>query len=125
MQKIEIRLPIRTVSEANNFEHWTRKHKRHAFQRKQVSLAFLNFRHSVIPLPCHVTITRIAPRPLDEEDNLRMAVKYIKDYIADKLVPGKRIGFADGDKRITWHYAQQKGTKPREYAVKIEIDCNI
>ncbi len=71
-------------------------------------------------LPCFVKMVRIAPRELDEEENLRMSFKYIKDYIADFLIPGLARGRADGDKRIKWDYGQEKG-KPKQYSIRIEI----
>jgi len=74
-----------------------------------------------IGLPCIVTMTRISPRFLDEEDNLRMAFKWIKDEISECIFPEKRKSYvttkgkirhikgrADSDARITWKYAQEK-----------------
>ena len=79
-------------------------------------LAF-NANTESIPLPCHIKLTRLSSRSLDD-DNLLFAFKSIRDYIADKLIPGLQIGRADGDKRITWEYAQETEKKQ---AVKIEI----
>lgn len=68
---------------------------------------------------------------LDEEDNLRMAFKWIKDEISVCLVPEKRTyytdkkgklrevkGRADDDKRIKWEYGQEKA---RKLGIRIEI----
>lgn len=61
-----------------------------------------------------VTIARIAPRELDD-DNLRGSAKSVRDGIADAL------GLAsDRDKRLTWTYSQEKG-KPKEYAVRVTV----
>ena len=57
-----------------------------------------------------VTITRIGPRALDS-DNLAASGKHVRDGVADAL------GVDDGDPRITWLYAQEKGP----YGVRIEI----
>lgn len=101
-------LPIRTVSEINRREHWAVKAKRTKTHR---STAFhLTPAH---PLPCVVTLTRIAPRALDD-DNLRSALKAARDGIAD------RFFISDRDPRVSWRYAQRKGA-PKEYAVEVAI----
>lgn len=60
-----------------------------------------------------VTLTRIAPRALDD-DGWQSAAKPIRDGVADWL------GVKDNDPRFTWNYAQRKG-RVREYCVLIEI----
>ena len=118
MNCIEVKIPIRLVSEANISDHWTKKHKR----KQKVRLLLLSYLPdlSKCQLPCKVTLTRIAPRKLDKEDNLPMAFKYVKDFLADKLIPGKAAGRSDDDERIEWNYEQEKGD-PKEYAVYIVI----
>jgi hypothetical protein len=37
--------------------------------------------------------------------------------IADQILPGLAAGRADGDKRMTWEYAQEKG----KTCVRVEI----
>ena len=71
-------------------------------------------------LPCTIKLTRIAPRFLDFDDNLPMALKHIKDYVCDLLIPGKQMGRADNDMRLRFAYDQIKGI-PHEYAIQIEI----
>lgn len=118
MQKIiDWHLPIKTVSEANCFEHWTKKHKRHKLQQKYIWLAFKSER-DFCPLPCHVKLTRISTRFLDKEDNLPCSFKWIKDEIAAHLTGILMPGRADDDKRIIWEYAQEKG-KPQSIRVEI------
>lgn len=112
-------LPIKTASESNSSEHWTRKSKRHRIQKRWVIATFRSAR-PIVPFPCHVHLTRIAPRKLDEGDNLPGSMKYIRDAVAECLTGIHIAGRADGDDRISWEYAQEKG-KVREYAVKIEI----
>lgn len=113
------------VSEANRGgEHWTKKHKRHQIQEFLINSYFNTIPQEIISLPCIVKMTRIAPRFLDEDENLRCSVKYFKDYIAARLIPGnKSAGMKDNDPRIKWAYDQIKG-KVREYALKIEICIN-
>jgi len=112
-------LSLRTVSEANSTEHWRTKNKRHIVQKTYVNSSFLNDQFSC-PMPCVVKITRIAPRMLDDHDNLRVSVKWIADQIAVNLTKVVTPGRADDDKRITWQYCQEK-RGVREYGVKIEF----
>lgn len=70
-------------------------------------------------LPCLITITRIAPRALDW-DNLLYSLKWITDGICGRLIPGLAPGRADGDKRISIQYGQEKGGV-REYALRVTI----
>lgn len=115
-------LPIKAANEANSSEHWTKKSKRHKMQKWFVKRAY----HCDKPefyLPCTVTLTRIAPRALDLHDNLRMSLKWIADAVSECLIPGMAAGRADDDERIKWEYRQEKG-KPREYAVRIEIQVS-
>ena len=132
--KIEFIIPLTKdliVSEANRSgEHWTKKHKRHQ-QQKFLMTAFMTKYYDqfdFIPImiehnitkELNITLTRIAPRSLDKEENLPCSVKYFKDYIADFLIPNKAAGRADDSKQLTWVFKQEKG-KPKEYALKVEI----
>lgn len=101
-------LPVRVESVANLREHWTARAKRTKAQRKAACIVPL---HS---LPCVVTLTRIAPRALDD-DNCIGGFKALRDGIA------ARLGVDDADPRVTWRYAQRKG-KPHEYAAEVRIE---
>ncbi len=115
----EWHLPIRTVSEANNSEHWTAKRKRKQIQKRWVDAAFLKEKKQ-FPENLKINLTRIAPRMLDIGDNLPMSFKTIRDQIAANLRPNLAPGRADDDERLVWGYHQEKG-KPKEYAIKILI----
>ncbi len=115
--KVVIHLPLETVSEANNFDHWTKKHKRHNLQKRVVALA-LNPVLDKIILPCHIKVTRIAPRKLDRWDNLPMSVKYILDACCANITGDFRPGRADDDERITVSYDQ---TSSSDYGVIVEF----
>ena len=118
-----IKLPIKTVSEANlSREHWTKKHKRHKAQKEAIKLACS---HLITPdlLPCTIKLTRIAPRKLDQWENLPCSFKFILDSLASFLVPNKAFGQADSDSRIQVRYDQIKGI-PHEYAIEIEVTKN-
>lgn len=116
-RSIEVVVPVFTVSEANCFEHWTAKSKRHSTQKFQVRMALQRF---LAPgtLPCQIVLTRYAPHRLDKRDNLPMAFKYITDQICELLIPGLAAGRADDDDRISVTYAQEESTR---YGIKIKI----
>lgn len=106
-----IELPLRIESVANKREHWAAKAKRTKAHRQTAWALMAQKRRP--KLPCIVTLTRIAPRQLDD-DNLRSAFKAVRDGIAD------RLGVNDRDQRVVWIYAQERG-KPKEYSARIEI----
>lgn len=106
-----IRVPIRIESVANKREHWAAKAKRTKRQRAALYWALLADVKVRPALPLVVTLTRIAPRVLDD-DNLSSGFKACRDGIADWL------GVDDGDLRIQWKYAQAKG-EPKEYAATV------
>jgi len=106
---MDIYLPgLLTVSESNTREHWTKAHARH---KKQKEIVLLQMLAQSVPkkLPVAITFVRLGPRCLDD-DNLASAFKYIRDTVADYLIPGLAPGRADNDPRITWHYEQEKSS---------------
>lgn len=111
---------LRLVAEANQPRgtHWTVLRKRRAIQRSMAYYALASTGRSVPPLPLTVTITRIGPRQMDD-DNLAGACKSVRDGIADWLshAPGKGQDRRPG---LTWRYAQRRGGV-REYGVEIHI----
>lgn len=116
---MKIKLPIKTVNEANSREHWHKKAVRHTKQKDAIKFALVN-RITPDLLPCTIKLTRVAPRKLDQWDNLPMSFKWILDTLASLLVPNKAIGQSDSDNRIQVIYDQIKGI-PHEYAIEIEI----
>ncbi len=120
MTVIEMELPIKTISEANQsrYEHWGARAKRATSQKGVVKLGLFNYQRTLRKHkgPIIVTLTRIAPRKLDNHDNLPRAFKACVDEIA------KTLGVDDKDKRVTWRYAQERG-KPKEYKVRVTIDA--
>lgn len=110
-------IPIKLESQSNLSEHWTKKASR---KKKQWKLVQMVLNRTQVKPPCTVMLLRIAPRMLDEDDNLREAFKTIKDSIGDILIPGLKPGHADADPRIKWLYAQKKGI-PKYYAVEIVL----
>ncbi len=133
MNKIIWEIPLKTVSEANCSEHWRVKSKRHKLQQFFIRSLFKHEAKS-IGLPCYVSLTRLSPRLLDD-DNLRMAFKWIRDEISECLIPLMRKtyinkqgniqeikGRADCDPRISWGYNQQKS---RKMGIRIEINSAV
>ncbi|WP_428414410.1 hypothetical protein [Methylibium sp.] len=115
MTSIVVTLPIRAESVANLREGWAARHKR-AKAHRHTAWAMLRAEAPACAIDGRiaVTITRIAPRPLDSHDNLRTSTKAAVDGIADWLK------LKDNDERIDWAYAQERGA-PKHYAVRVEI----
>ena len=110
-------IPVRTVSEANTHTHWRERARRAKTQRlvaRSVILGVMS-RGTLDALPLVVTITRVAPRALDD-DNLASSQKAIRDGIADAL------GIDDRDPRVSWRYAQRRGD-PKKYFVEVSIEA--
>lgn len=112
---------LRLVSEANLKCHWAVKAKR-AKEHRTASFTALasmigNPKIWTDQLPIVITITRVAPRPLDS-DNLFRSAKSCRDGIADFLKVN------DGDTRITWVMAQRRGA-PKSYSVEISFQTRL
>lgn len=101
-----VTLPLRTVSEANQRDHWFVRAKR-AKKQRRTAWALC----PAVGLPVVVTMVRVGLGRLDD-DNLRGALKAVRDGIAD------RLGVPDNDHRIEWRYGQRRGP----YAVEITFD---
>ena len=106
-------LPIKTSNPTNGSHgHWSKQARIRKAQRAETRLHLRNL--IAVQFPVVIELTRIAPRELDD-DNLRPALKSIRDGVTDAL------GLTDDrDKRLTWEYGQRKG-KPRQYAVDVKI----
>lgn len=104
-------IPIELPSLANTRMHWR---KMAALKKKQrEATAYCMVGKVIPPLPLIVTITRIGPCKLDD-DNLASACKYIRDQIAEV------VGMDDGSPFYTWGYEQRKGERG-QYGVEVEI----
>lgn len=124
-----VELPIKTVSEANVREHWGSKAYRAKKQRLSTVGGLLAAGWPRPSLPLVITLTRISPRRIDD-DNLARSLKAVRDGIADKppgptTKPGRKpaarpswLNVDDGDPGIEWRYAQLVGPPA---AVLIEI----
>lgn len=116
--RVEFAVPMATVSTLNRREHWAVRARRVKDERELVAWGWLEHvtayadRRKKVRPPAIVTLTRRAPRELDD-DNLRGALKAVRDQIADQL----RVN--DRSPRVEWRYAQEKG-KPPAVVVLIE-----
>lgn len=115
---VTLTLPLRTVSEANCFEPWQKKHKRHKAQKKAVFFAILEHKH-LIRLPCRITYIRYAKKFLDKHDNLPISMKYLNDQLCAEITNDHRPGRADDSDQIEIKYDQ---IKSKVYGVKIIIE---
>jgi len=121
---ISLLLAIRIESEANLSGHWRGKAARVKMQRSITRTMVGQRLRDIGKRPgeilageqgCLVVLTRIAPRPLDD-DNLARSLKAIRDGVADAL------GTDDSARsNLRWRYAQEKGP-PKQYAVRIQIE---
>lgn len=111
---IEVLLPLRIVSEANGREHWRAVAKRKAFQRQTARLLMQRYLRPIPERPATITLTRIAPRTLDD-DNLASGFKATRDGVADWL------GIDDGSPMLTWRYAQRKGPA-KHYSAEVVVE---
>lgn len=108
-REFEIYLLIATVSLANMREHWRSRAARAKSQRQSAYILTAALKSLI--LPATIRLVRVSPRLLDD-DNLRGALKSVRDGIAD------RLGVDDRDPRITWDYGQEKG-EPKQKGVRL------
>lgn len=103
-------LPIRTFSESNMREHWSKKYKRKNAQQLTTRLML----GAVIePWPTvRVRLTRLGPRKLDTDNNVS-SFKHVQDAVAAWLFVD------DGSERVTWEYGQEKS---KTYSVRVEVE---
>lgn len=115
--KVTLSLPLVTVSEANCSEFWKTQNDRHQAQKAIVAM-ILNPVKDRVKLPCHIKLSRLAPRKLDKADNLPTSMKYILDACCAIITGDFRPGRADSDERISVSYDQKKSSA---YGVEVEF----
>lgn len=112
-----VKVPLRLHSEANGSHgHWSVRAARVKNQRHTTAWALRP--HKAPGLPVIVTVTRIAPRRLDQHDNLPRSAKAVVDQIADWL------GIKDNDPRVTWRYAQ-RSEGAGVYGVELHFESEL
>lgn len=113
---MKIRFDIKTVSEANQREHWATKNRRKKDQQYAFLMFWLKSRcaDDLIPVgKLTVTFTRYSCKTLDQ-DNLAGAFKHVQDELA------RQLKVDDGDGSIRWIYAQEK-IPTREHYFTVEF----
>lgn len=105
--------PIKTVSEANQREHWSAKDRRRRSQQRDFVLLWRSKKVRV-SLPATIRFTRYSFQTLDT-DNLAGAFKAIRDALASE------IGIDDGSPLVDWQYAQVQINK-RDIYFTVEIE---
>lgn len=125
---VTISWPMKLPSASNLREHWAAKAKRVKAQRKATALMLSANRvaeHVMMlemagglasPKRIAVRLTRVSPRPLDD-DNLRGAFKAVRDQVA------AYFEVDDRDPRIRWGYAQAKGPATVRIDFAVESDA--
>ena len=104
----QVLIPVRTKSPNGSHGHWSALAKRRKFERAQARLLCPK-----VALPCVVRLIRLSAGKLDD-DNLRSALKGVRDGCADAL------GIADNDPRVSWEYGQEP-CKRGGYGVIVEV----
>jgi len=104
-----VHLPIQTVSEANGRDHWRVKAKRAHRQRHAARCLT-----PIVCLPVVVKLTRLSRSRLDD-DNLRGALKAVRDGVADAF------GIQDNDPRLRFEYDQAPRGDQLQGSVMVEI----
>ena len=112
---VEFTLPVKTVSEANEREHWRTRHGRKKKQQGEVAevwpvIAYI-LKTRNLTGPWRIDLTRIGPQSLDS-DNLAGAFKHVQDAIC------KALGVNDAD--TTNRYFQEPQGK-RVYGVRVRL----
>ena len=103
---IRVSVPMagfRVYSEANRRDHHHAKARRVKAQREEVALRFA--RLTILDGPRYVvTLRRVAPTVLLDDDNLRSSLKAVRDEVAEWL------GLDDSnDSPVHWVYRQDQG----------------
>jgi len=108
--RLEVTIPIVTVSEPNARGAWFARSRRARAQRLAVADALA--RHERPALPLRVTLTRIASRRLDS-DNLAGALKSVRDAVS------RWLDVDDGpDGPVSWCYGQEVTRATRRELVR-------
>lgn len=106
-------VPIHTESMSNARLHWTAKAKKVQAQRRATAYRTPPTLKALGPLLV-VTLVRVSPRELDD-DNLRGALKGVRDQVATAL------GVDDRSCLVRWEYGQEKG----EPLVRVEVSADV
>ncbi len=104
-----IAVPLRTAG-SNARERWQQRHGR--VKRERTAVAWMLKTAQRPSIPCTVLLTRVAPSAGLDDDNLRAALKGVRDEIADWLGVNDRYSAT-----VRYAYAQVRGP----WSVRIEF----
>lgn len=108
---------LRLISELNRREHHMVTYKRKEAQQTIVRHAMrISDLWSVFGLPLLVTIIRLAPKLIRDDDNRVSCAKHVVDQVA------RELGVDDSDKRVRWQVDQRRS---KRYGVEIVIEPRI
>ena len=94
---------LRTVPGMNSREHYMSRFRRVRDEKERVGWELKRLLEKP-PVPCVVTLTRLAPSNGLDDDNLVGSLKSVRDAVADW------IGVDDKDRAtVRYEYAQQRG----------------
>ena len=111
-------VPLKTVSEANMSEHWTKAHKRHKAQKIAIKLYCNALKTHRVGPGDTIVLSRLSSRRLDYV-NLVVSLKWIQDAVAEIIFPSLAPGRADDEKHgIIWHFEQEIAKKQ---AVRVQL----
>ncbi len=117
---IKLEFPMRLENTANRREHYMVKAKRAKSQRMETLVMLRAVCRDQNWERLRIKLTRIAPSKGLDYDGLVISLKHVVDGIADYLgVNDKEIHPESTFLRSSYH---QERRKPKEYAVRIEIE---
>lgn len=124
---VRVTLPLRANNPSNGSHgHWPVVARNRAQARSLVHLALPgHLRGARLSWPILVTLVRMSPSSGLDDDNLRGALKAVRDQVAEEL------GLAnDRDPRVTWEYGQERASRrdltlANGYGVRIEIRSGV
>lgn len=116
--RVSFTLPLKTLSEANLSEHWTKRAARHKEQKLMVGYAMTQVKQ-LVKMPCTIIMKRYGKRLLDAHDNLPISFKHVADQISKEITGDIRPGRADNNPGLTFKYDQEKS---KEYFIKVTIE---
>lgn len=108
-ERVAVTLPgLRLVNPLNRRQHWRAVWQRGKRDHRAVSAALCSV--DPVALPAVVTIVRVGGGTMDG-DGLAASAKHVRDACA------RWLGCDDGDARVRWQYAQERGV----FAVRVEV----
>lgn len=119
-----LEIPVYLRSEANNTDHWAKKHARKRVLKQLITVEWIaqGLHKRNIKPPVTITLVRQSPRSLDEDNLIGGCLKWVRDIVADMIIPGLAPGRADEQSLgLNFEYGQEK-SKVCKLIIKIKCD---